>query len=78
MFPIPNCFDIGRQPNPHLAFGAGPHLCIGATLTRLEARGMFEEFISRWTDVELAGPVQRTHSNFVSDWKSIPLRSRPR
>ena len=44
VFASPMEFDIARDPNPHLAFGHGIHLCLGANLARLEARVFFEEF----------------------------------
>ena len=40
-------FDIARDPNPHLAFGHGIHFCLGAALSRLEARVVFEELLPR-------------------------------
>jgi cytochrome P450 len=74
VFAEPDRFDIGRQPNPHLGFGVGPHLCLGASLARLEARCMFEELLPRLKHIELIGPVRRVRSNFVNGWKSIPIR----
>ena len=44
IFPDAERFDVGRDPNPHMAFGSGgPHVCLGAHLARLEVRVMFEE-----------------------------------
>jgi cytochrome P450 len=44
VFPEPDRFDVGRDPNPHMTFGhGGPHVCLGAHLARLEIRVMFEE-----------------------------------
>jgi cytochrome P450 len=48
-------FRIDRTNNPHLAFGMGPHLCIGANLTRLEATVFFQELLTRKPSFELAG-----------------------
>jgi cholest-4-en-3-one 26-monooxygenase len=67
-------FDVARAPNEHLAFGAGEHFCLGASLARLEIKIMFEELLRRLPDVALAGPVRRLRSNFINGWKSIPVR----
>ena len=68
-------FDIGRSPNPHMAFGGGgPHFCLGASLARLEIRCMFEELLRRLPDIELDGPVQRLRSNFINGIKHMPVR----
>ncbi len=77
VFPDPERFDITRSPNPHIAFGVGPHYCLGATLARLEARHMIGEILDRMEDIALAGPVVRLQSALVNSWKSIPIRFRP-
>jgi cholest-4-en-3-one 26-monooxygenase len=72
-------FDVGRTPNPHMAFGGGGnHFCLGASLARLEIRCMFEELLTRLPDMELAGPVSRLRSNFINGIKHIPVRYTPR
>ena len=71
-------FDVGRSPNPHMAFGGGgPHFCLGASLARLEIRCMFEELLTRLPDMELAGPVQRLRSNFINGIKHMPVKFTP-
>jgi cholest-4-en-3-one 26-monooxygenase len=71
-------FDVGRSPNPHLAFGGGgPHFCLGASLARLEINCMFQEILSRMPDMELAGDVHRLRSNFINGIKHMPVRFTP-
>lgn len=77
-FPEPNCFDVTRAPNDHLAFGHGEHFCLGANLARLEMRVIFEEVSRRMPDLELAGPVERLRSNFVAGIKRMPVKFTPR
>ena len=77
MFPRAESFDVGRTPNEHLAFGIGPHFCLGANLARLEIRIMFEELLRRLPDLELAGPVERLRSNFINGVKHMPVRFTP-
>lgn len=71
-------FDIGRDPNPHLAFGFGEHYCLGAALGRLEARIFLEEFFSAFSGIELAGEPARMRSNELNAWKRIPVALEPR
>ena len=54
-FPDADHFDIGRSPNPHIAFGHGMHFCIGAPLARLEARVALTDLFSQLRDLRLAG-----------------------
>ena len=75
VFPEPERFDLGRDPNPHMTFGSGgPHVCIGAHLARLEIRVIFEELLPRLRDLEVTGPVARLRSNFINGIKHMPLR----
>ena len=57
-FADPDRLDIGRNPNPHLAFGRGIHFCLGAPLARLEVEIGLNEMIRRFPDIALAGPVK--------------------
>jgi len=56
-------FDVARKPNPHLGFGQGVHYCLGANLARLELRVLFEELLSRFSDVRVVRPVEWSRSN---------------
>jgi cytochrome P450 len=71
--PTADRFDASRDPNPHVAFGFGPHFCIGAVLARLEGRILLEELLARFSSVELAGPVVRTASPVIAGVRSAPL-----
>jgi cholest-4-en-3-one 26-monooxygenase len=74
VFDEPSRFDVTRDPNPHLAFGWGPHFCLGASLARAEIRCLFSELLTRLPDIEVAGPVRRLRSTTVNSIKSMPVR----
>ena len=58
VFADPFRFDIGRAPNPHLAFGGGgAHFCLGANLARREIAILFEELLARTREIELLAPA---------------------
>jgi len=56
-FPEPDCLDVGRGENRHLAFGMGPHYCLGAPLARLEGRIALGSLVRRFPDLRLAVPA---------------------
>ncbi|MGH8982864.1 MAG: cytochrome P450, partial [Acidimicrobiia bacterium] len=66
-------FDVSRDPNHHVAFGFGTHFCIGATLARIEGRVLLEELLDRFTTVELAGEVERSHSSVIAGVRTAPM-----
>jgi cytochrome P450 len=66
-------FDVSRHPNPHIAFGNGPHFCLGAALARLEARLVFEELLDRFDAVTPAGEVERSGSSVIAGVRRAEL-----
>lgn len=80
VFDDPFTFDVGRESNQHLAFGFGPHLCLGAQLARLELTVIFGEVLSRLDDLRLADATWSptySHSSFVRGLQSLPVRFAP-
>jgi cytochrome P450 len=74
-FENPDTFDVGRDPNKHMAFGPGGiHHCLGAHLARLEICITFEEMLGRVEGFELMGPPERLRSNFFNGIKRLPVR----
>lgn len=72
VFTDPFSFDLNRRPNPHVTFGTGRHVCLGASLARLEVRVFFEEFLRRVPDFEVGEP-DRLRSNFIRGIKHLPV-----
>jgi cytochrome P450 family 142 subfamily A polypeptide 1 len=79
VFTDPDTFDISRHPNEHLAFGNGPHFCLGNSLARLELTVMFEKLLTRLPDLEPVGRQEPAYrpANFVSGYEAMPVRFTP-
>jgi cytochrome P450 len=75
VFEDPYTFDVGRDPNPHVGFGAtGPHFCLGAHLARREIAVAFRKMFEQMPDLEVAGEPDRLLSSFVHGIKRLPVR----
>jgi cytochrome P450 len=74
-FANPDAFDIRRSPNRHIAFGLGPHFCIGAPLARAEGQIAFATMAARFPDLELADAprwdVEKPNSRVL---RELPIR----
>ncbi len=71
-------FDVGRDPNPHLAFGGGgPHLCLGLHVARIEIAVMLRELLTRLPDLTPAGSAQPLASNFITGLHTRPVAFTP-
>ncbi|MGV0715689.1 cytochrome P450 [Mycolicibacterium sp. XJ662] len=74
VFDEPFKFDVGRDPNKHVAFGYGVHFCLGAALARMEINSFFSELLPRLDSIELAGQPELTSTVFVGGLKHLPVR----
>jgi cytochrome P450 len=75
-FREPDEFRIDRDPNPHLAFTAGKHFCLGASLARLEIRLVFESLLRRVESIHLLGAPVRKPTSLVAAYASLPVALR--
>ncbi|MCT4353073.1 cytochrome P450 [Streptomyces sp. Je 1-79] len=76
VFTDPHRLDLDRSPNPHVSFGEGPHVCLGAHFARLQLRVLHEEVRDTLDDLTLTAPPRRLVSNFINGIKSLPVRVR--
>ncbi|MFD0121805.1 cytochrome P450 [Streptomyces virginiae] len=74
VFADPGRLDLARTPNPHVSFGDGPHVCLGAHFARLQLRILYEEWCAAMPAPELAGPPRRLVSNFINGITRLPVR----
>ena len=78
VFEDPYAFDVRRDPNPHLGFGAaGPHFCLGAHLARQEIGVMFRRLFERLPDLQAAGEPDRLLSPFINGIKHLDCSFTP-
>lgn len=75
-FEQPYTIDLNRSPNRHVAFGNGPHRCLGGNLARLILRQAIEELSARIDAFEIAGPPIHLVSNEIAGLASLRLRVR--
>jgi cytochrome P450 len=73
VFDRADTFDPSRDASEHLAFGHGPHFCLGAALARLEARVALEELVQRVDRIELAGDSEPVTSMVFRGPTRLPL-----
>jgi cytochrome P450 len=76
-FDNPDALDLARTPNEHIAFGGGPHVCLGQHLARIEIDAILGEVLTRMDDLEIVGEPEWLASTFISGPKSMPVRFRP-
>ena len=76
VFDEPATFKVDRQPNRHLAFGTGPHMCLGNLLARMEIRIFYDQFLARLRHIELADEPRFLRASFVHGVKHLPIRFR--
>ncbi|MBN0046886.1 cytochrome P450 [Streptomyces actuosus] len=72
-FADPDGLDPDRTVNPHVSFGDGPHVCLGAHFARLQLRALHREVQRTLPELRLAGEPVRLVSNFVNGIKTLPL-----
>lgn len=77
-FPDPDALDVRRKIDVHLGFGFGRHICLGASLARMESRIALEEFLGRWPEYSVReGGVRRMHSSNVRGLAGLDLEVNP-
>jgi cytochrome P450 len=75
-FDRPDVLDLSRTPNEHIAFGTGPHGCLGQHIARIEIDAILMEVLTRMRDIEIVGAPEWLASNFISGPKRLPVRFR--
>jgi cytochrome P450 len=78
VFDDPFRFDIGRTPNRHVAFGFGTHVCLGASLARMEMRLSFQELLARIETFTMEGPIDWMPNNRLLGIRRMPVNIKRR
>ncbi len=76
-FENPGKLDLTRKPNEHIAFGTGPHGCLGQHIARIEIDAMLTEVLTRMKDFQVAAPPKWLPSNFISGPQTMPVTFAP-
>ena len=72
-FDHPNKLDLARTPNEHIAFGTGPHGCLGQHIARIEIDAILSEVLTRMKNFRLAGEPEWLPSNFISGPRTMKV-----
>ena len=76
-FERPDRLDLSRKPNEHIAFGTGPHGCLGQHIARIEIDAMLTEVLTRMKDFRVAAAPRWLPSNFISGPQTMPVTFTP-
>jgi cytochrome P450 len=77
VFAHPDTFDAARRPNPHLAFGAGLHFCLGAPLARMELAASLRLLADRFPELRLNGVPERRPTFVLRGYSAVPVTGAP-
>jgi cytochrome P450 len=72
-FDDPNTFRVDRNPRSHIAFGYGPHLCLGAPLARMEAQAVLRELVDRVARISMTGPTTWSTNSSLRGPTHLPV-----
>jgi len=75
-FKAPDTLNLARTDNDHIAFGIGPHGCLGRHIARVEIDAMLREVLTRMDDFQLTAQPEWLPSNFISGPRAMPVRYR--
>ncbi|MGW1892845.1 cytochrome P450 [Streptomyces sp. NPDC002004] len=73
LYPDPHRLDLSRTPNPHVSFGDGPHICLGAHFARLQLHTLYAETTRMFHSLTPAAPPRRLVSNFINGLKAVSV-----
>lgn len=76
VFADPDRFDVSRKPNPHIAFITGIHVCLGASLARMEGKIAIGGLVERFPKLAATGDGERLGLARFRGWTSLPVRVR--